>query len=90
MIQFANFQLYTFSNTSESSFDVLYIALIAIFAGLLVAHFALSGKIFKEGLKTQLNEGTQLLVRLLSFVMIIFLSLFQYPFLCTMMQGFFC
>lgn len=98
MTKFSNPVLYTLSDGSEDSianyssayFLMVYVITGAIFYGMLLLIF-LFGPSFYNGIKKEnFNEGTKIIIRSLSILMLLFLTVLQVPFFTLLLQGYNC
>lgn len=85
-----NFQTFVLGSSSSSSFLMLYGLLNGVFLLFIIILFSISGKVFEAQKKEDLKEGTKILLKSLSALMIFYLYLFQIPLISVLLQGFMC
>ena len=70
--------MYTF--TSSGPFVTIFFGLVGVFFLHLALLFTITGAIFDSAKKENIKETTQILIKLLCFVMLAFITVLQIPF----------
>jgi hypothetical protein len=88
---FINFQFYVMQGESKHNFLVLYGALSGILVFLICSMFAISGRIF-DSQKTEdsKDEGSRVMLKVLSFILCLYLYIMQIPLTTLLFQGYLC
>lgn len=64
--------------------------MIALFYFLIVLMVSLSGPLYNSTRKENIKDGSRLLIKLISLILTIYMTVFQIPFFHVLLQGFLC
>lgn len=87
---FINFQMYTLSSSNAGTFLMVYSLISGLFFLFLITLFVMSSQAFEDSKTEDIKESSKLILRGLTFIMTIFLFLFQIPLMTILLQGYLC
>lgn len=82
--------MYTLQNGSADTFILLYAVLTAVFFIFLITLFVLSSQAFEDSKSEDIKESSKIVLRILTFIMTLFLFLLQIPLITILLQGYLC
>lgn len=77
-------------NNSTSGFITIYSVLQVLFYLIIFIMFVLSNKLYNASRAQSMAEGTKFLIKVLSFLMTLFMVSLLIPFYTVLFQGFIC
>lgn len=82
--------MYTLQSSSVSAFTMVYSILTGLFYVFLTTLFVLSSQAFEDSKTEDIKESFKLILRVLTFIMSLFLFLLQIPLIVILLQGYLC